>query len=161
MTASRPETAQETAVAPPLPALFQPITLKGVTLRNRLVNGPTSLFTCDGLDGMPTAFHMTHLGSHAIGGAGLVFTEAAAVSPEGRTCLEDLGCWSDAHGEVFAPIVRFAQSRGARVGLQLFHGGDAAPTARRTRPSNSPKAAGFPSLPARSRPAGATPHQSR
>lgn len=106
-----------------LPALFRPLTIKGVTFRNRLVNGPTSLFTCDGLDGLATPFHMTHIGSHAIGGAGLVLTEAAAVSPEGRTCLEDLGCWSDAHGEAFAPIVRFAQSRGAKVGLQLFHGG--------------------------------------
>jgi NADPH2 dehydrogenase len=99
-----------------LPALFTPLTIKGVTFRNRLVNGPTSLFTCDGLDGRATAFHMTHMGSHAIGGAGLILTEAAAVSPEGRTCLEDLGCWSDEHGEAFAPIVRFAQSRGAKVG---------------------------------------------
>jgi len=116
------ETAAATAEAE-LPALFRPLTIKGVTFRNRLVNGPTSLFTCDGLDGMPTAFHMTHIGSHAIGGAGLILTEASAVSPEGRTCLEDLGCWSDAHGDAFAPIVRFAQSRSAKVGLQLFHGG--------------------------------------
>jgi 2,4-dienoyl-CoA reductase-like NADH-dependent reductase (Old Yellow Enzyme family) len=115
-----------------MPALFQPITIKGVTFRNRLVNGPTSLFTCDGLDGMPTAFHMTHIGSHAIGGAGLVLTEAAAVSPEGRTCLEDLGCWSDEQGKAFEPIVRFAQSRGARVGLQLFHGGRRCSTNRKT-----------------------------
>ena len=116
-----------------LPALFRPITIKGVTLRNRLVNGPTSLFTCDGLDGVPTAFHMTHIGSHAIGGAGLILTEAAAISPEGRTCLEDLGCWSDEHGEAFAPIVRFAQSRGAKVGLQLFHGGRRSSSNRATQ----------------------------
>jgi 2,4-dienoyl-CoA reductase-like NADH-dependent reductase (Old Yellow Enzyme family) len=75
---------------------------------------------------------MTHIGSHAIGGAGLILTEAAAVSPEGRTCLEDLGCWSDEHGEAFAPIVRFAQSRGAKVGLQLFHGGRRTSTNRLT-----------------------------
>jgi 2,4-dienoyl-CoA reductase-like NADH-dependent reductase (Old Yellow Enzyme family) len=116
----------------PLPKLFTPITIKGVTFRNRIVNGPTSLFTCDGLDGLPTAFHMTHIGSHAIGGAGLILTEAAAVSPEGRTCLEDLGCWSDDHGRAFAPIVQFAQSRGAKVGLQLFHGGRRCSTDRRT-----------------------------
>ncbi|HWC29309.1 MAG TPA: NADH:flavin oxidoreductase/NADH oxidase [Dehalococcoidia bacterium] len=115
-----------------LPGLFQPITIKGVTFRNRLVNGPTSLFTCDGLDGKPTAFHMQHIGSHAIGGAGLVLTEAAAVSPEGRTCLEDLGCWSDEHGEAFAPIVRFGQKHGAKVGLQLFHGGRRVSTNRKT-----------------------------
>jgi 2,4-dienoyl-CoA reductase-like NADH-dependent reductase (Old Yellow Enzyme family) len=108
---------------PSLPPLFTPITIKDVTFRNRLVNGPTSLFTCDGLDGKATAFHMTHIGSRAIGGAGLILTEAAAVSPEGRTSLDDLGCWSDEHGEAFAPIVKFAQSRGAKVGLQLFHGG--------------------------------------
>ncbi|HWO73020.1 MAG TPA: NADH:flavin oxidoreductase/NADH oxidase [Dehalococcoidia bacterium] len=114
------------------PALFQPLTIKGVTLRNRLVNGPTSLFTCDGLDGRPTAFHLMHIGSHAVGGAGLIFTEAAAVSPEGRTCLEDLGCWSDDQAEAFEPIVRFAQSRGAKVGLQLFHGGRRCSTNRQT-----------------------------
>jgi 2,4-dienoyl-CoA reductase-like NADH-dependent reductase (Old Yellow Enzyme family) len=107
----------------PLPKLFTPLTIKGVTFRNRMVNSPTSLFTCDGLDGRATSFHMAHLGSRAVGGAGLVLTEAAAVSPEGRTCLEDLGCWSDAHGEAFAPIVKFVQSRGAKMGLQLFHGG--------------------------------------
>ena len=130
-TGSRTASADSQAEAS-LPPLFQPITLKGVELRNRLVNGPTSLFTCDGLDGKPTPFHMTHIGSHAIGGAGLIFTEAAAVSPEGRTCLEDLGCWSDEHGEAFVPIVKFAQSRGAKVGLQLFHGGRRCSTNRKT-----------------------------
>jgi 2,4-dienoyl-CoA reductase-like NADH-dependent reductase (Old Yellow Enzyme family) len=132
LTTKRPEGAETVGPGSELPALFTPITIKGVTFRNRLVNGPTSLFTCDGLDGMPTPFHMTHIGSHAIGGAGLVLTEAAAVSPEGRTCLEDLGCWSDAHGEAFAPIVQFAQSRGAKVGLQLFHGGRRVSTNRAT-----------------------------
>jgi 2,4-dienoyl-CoA reductase-like NADH-dependent reductase (Old Yellow Enzyme family) len=107
----------------PLPKLFTPLTIKSVTLRNRLVASPTSLFTCDGLDGCATAFHMAHLGSRAVGGAGLILTEAAAVSPEGRTSQDDLGCWSDAHGEAFAPIVKFCQSRGAKIGLQLFHGG--------------------------------------
>ena len=120
-------TPQQDASAPPanapLPKLFTPLTIKGVTFRNRLVQGPTSLFTCDGLDGRATSFHMTHLGSRALGGAGLVLTEAAAVTPEGRTCLEDLGCWSDSHGEAFAPIVQFVQSRGSKIGLQLFHGG--------------------------------------
>ncbi|HLG11470.1 MAG TPA: NADH:flavin oxidoreductase/NADH oxidase [Dehalococcoidia bacterium] len=117
---------------PPLPKLFTPLTVKGVTFRNRLVCSPTSLFTCDGLDGRATSFHMAHLGSRAVGGAGLVLTEASAVSPEGRTCLEDLGCWSDAHGEAFAPIVRFVQARGAKMGLQLFHGGRRTSTNRAT-----------------------------
>lgn len=135
-----PDAAQPSSA---LPALFQPITIKGVSLRNRLVNGPTSLFTCDGLDGKPTPFHMTHLGSHAIGGAGLIFTEAAAVSPEGRTCLEDLGCWSDEHGEAFVPIVRFAQSRGAKVGLQLFHGGRRCSTNRKTNTPLEPSEGGW------------------
>lgn len=114
------------------PALFRPLTLKKVTLSNRIVNGPTSLFTCKGHDGMPTAFHMTHIGSHAIGGAGLIFTEAAAVSPEGRTSIDDLGFWSDDHGRAFEPIVQFAQSCGAKVGLQLFHGGRRCGTDRYT-----------------------------
>jgi len=106
-----------------LPKLFTPITIKSVTLRNRIVASPTSLFTCDGLDGRATSFHMTHLGSRAVGGAGLILTEAAAISPEGRTSADDLGCWADDHGEAFAPIVKFCQSRGAKIGLQLFHGG--------------------------------------
>lgn len=126
-----------------LPKLFTPITVKGITFRNRLVNGPTSLFTCDGHDGMPTAFHMVHMGSRAIGGAGLVMTEAAAVSPEGRTSIDDLGCWSDAHGEAFAPIVKFVQSRGARIGLQLFHGGRRTSTDRATNGPLSPADGGW------------------
>jgi len=122
-TPPRQDAQASPETASPLPKLFTPLTIKGVTFRNRLVQGPTSLFTCDGLDGRATSFHMTHLGSRALGGAGLVLTEAAAVTPEGRTCLEDLGCWSDAHGEAFAPIVQFVQSRGSKIGLQLFHGG--------------------------------------
>lgn len=106
-----------------MPLLFTPLTIKDVTFRNRLVVAPTSLFTCDKLDGRATPFHLAHLGSRAIGGAGLVLTEAAAVAPDGRTCLEDLGFWSDSHAEAFAPIVELGQSRGARMGVQLFHGG--------------------------------------
>ena len=131
MTLNSPQEVDQDNVGS-LPKLFQPITIKGVTLRNRIVNGPTSLFTCDGLDGLATQFHHQHIGSHAIGGAGLIMTEAAAVSPEGRTCLEDLGCWSDAHGEAFVPIIKFAQGRGAKVGLQLFHGGRRCSTNRKT-----------------------------
>lgn len=132
MTSPQQTGAASAEVERLLPKLFTPLTVKGVTFRNRIVASPTSLFTCDGLDGRATAFHMAHLGSRAVGGAGLVLTEAAAVSPEGRTCLEDLGCWSDAHGEAFAPIVKFVQSRGAKMGLQLFHGGRRVSTNRAT-----------------------------
>ena len=123
MTSTIPATDGAAGEDKRLPKLFTPITIKSVTLRNRIVASPTSLFTCDGLDGRATSFHMTHLGSRAVGGAGLILTEAAAISPEGRTSADDLGCWADEHGEAFAPIVKFCQARGAKIGLQLFHGG--------------------------------------
>jgi 2,4-dienoyl-CoA reductase-like NADH-dependent reductase (Old Yellow Enzyme family) len=126
-----------------LPALFTPITIKGVTFRNRLVVSPTSMFTCDAQDGLATSFHLVHLGSRALGGAGLVFTEAASVSPEGRTCLEDLGFWSDEHGEAFKPTIEFVQSRGAKMGLQLFHGGRRTSLKREERRALEPHEGGW------------------
>lgn len=74
-------------------------------------------------DGLPTAWHLVHLGSRAVGGAGLVMVEATAVSPEGRISPDDSGLWSDAHAEAFAPIARFIKEQGAVPGVQLAHAG--------------------------------------
>jgi 2,4-dienoyl-CoA reductase-like NADH-dependent reductase (Old Yellow Enzyme family) len=81
-------------------------------------------------DGLANEWHLVHLGSRAVGGAGLVFTEAAAVSPEGRISPQDLGIWSSAHAEALSPIVRFLHSQGSRAGIQLAHAGRKASTKR-------------------------------
>jgi 2,4-dienoyl-CoA reductase-like NADH-dependent reductase (Old Yellow Enzyme family) len=74
-------------------------------------------------EGLPTDWHLVHLGSRAVGGAGLVIAEATAVSPEGRISPDDSGIWSDAHAEAFAPITRFIKGQGAVAGIQLAHAG--------------------------------------
>lgn len=82
------------------------------------------------VDGLANEWHFVHLGSRAVGGAGLVMTEAAAVSPEGRISPQDLGIWSQAHAEALAPIVRFVRSQGSVAGIQLAHAGRKASTQR-------------------------------
>lgn len=114
----------------PVPRLFQPYRLRGVTLRNRLVVSPMCEYSCEDRDGLATDWHLVHLGSRAVGGAGLVFTEAAAVRPEGRISPEDLGFWSDAHGEALAPAISFVRRHGAAMGIQLAHAGRKASTTR-------------------------------
>jgi 2,4-dienoyl-CoA reductase-like NADH-dependent reductase (Old Yellow Enzyme family) len=74
-------------------------------------------------DGMADDWHLVHLGSRAVGGAGLVFTEAAAVSPEGRISPADLGIWKDEHIDGLRPIVKFVRSQGSEIGIQLAHAG--------------------------------------
>jgi 2,4-dienoyl-CoA reductase-like NADH-dependent reductase (Old Yellow Enzyme family) len=81
------------------------------------------------VDGMPTDWHLVHLGSRAVGGAGLVMVEATAVSPEGRITTEDSGIWSDAHAEAFRRITSFIRDQGAVAGIQLAHAGRKASTA--------------------------------
>src|SRR4051794_20584560 len=85
--------------------LFCPLEIRGVTLRNRVVVSPMCQYCAP--DGMPDDWHLVHLGSRAAGGAGLVFTEATAVPPEGRISPGDLGIWDDCHIEPFARIARF------------------------------------------------------
>lgn len=106
--------------------LFAPITFRGVTLRNRIVVSPMCEYSSE--NGLANDWHFVHLGSRAVGGAGLVFTEAAAVVPEGRISPEDLGVWSEAHFEPLARIVRFMNSQGAVAGIQLAHAGRKAST---------------------------------
>ncbi|GFE56329.1 NADH:flavin oxidoreductase/NADH oxidase [Geobacter sp. AOG1] len=101
--------------------LFSPFKLRELTFRNRIFVSPMCQYSSR--DGMPTDWHLVHLGSRAVGGAGLVMVEATAVSPEGRISPDDSGIWSDSHGEAFAPIARFIREQGAVPALQLAHAG--------------------------------------
>ena len=107
-------------------ALFSPLTLRSVTFRNRIFVSPMCQYSSH--DGMPTDWHLVHLGSRAVGGAGLVMVEATAVSPEGRISPDDSGIWDDRHVEGFAPITRFIAEQGAVPGIQLAHAGRKAST---------------------------------
>jgi 2,4-dienoyl-CoA reductase-like NADH-dependent reductase (Old Yellow Enzyme family) len=108
--------------------LFDELTIRGVTLRNRIVVSPMCQYSS--ADGFATDWHLVHLGSRAVGGASLVFTEASAVSPEGRISPQDLGIWKDDHIEPLARITRFLREQGAVPGIQLAHAGRKGSTVR-------------------------------
>lgn len=112
------------------PQLFEPITLGGITVKNRLWIAPMCQYSAEARDGVATSWHMVHLGSLARGGAGAVILEATAVSPEGRISPEDLGLWNREQEQALAPIIAFMRSQGAVVGIQLAHAGRKASTAR-------------------------------
>lgn len=104
-----------------MPALFAPLTLRSVTFRNRIFVSPMCQYSSR--DGIATDWHLVHLGSRAVGGAGLVMVEATAVAPEGRISPDDSGIWSDRHAEAFKPVTRFISDQGAVPGIQLAHAG--------------------------------------
>lgn len=104
-----------------LPMLFTPITLRGLTLKNRVVIAPMCQYSAE--EGLANDWHFAHLAKFAIGGAGAVMTEAAAVQPRGRITHGDLGIWSDAHAEALKPVVNFIRAEGAAAGIQLGHAG--------------------------------------
>src|SRR5512137_1089131 len=106
--------------------LFEPFALRGVTLPNRIAVSPMCQYSS--VDGLATDWHLVHLGSRAAGGAGLVLTEATAVTPQGRISPQDLGIWSDYHIEPLARIVQFIAQRGSVAGIQLAHAGRKAST---------------------------------
>ena len=108
------------------PHLFTPLKLRDVEFRNRVFVSPMCQYSSEG--GLANDWHLVHLGSRAVGGAGLVLTEATAVTPEGRISPSDLGVWSDAHEEALRPIVRFIKAQGAAAGLQIAHAGRKAST---------------------------------
>jgi 2,4-dienoyl-CoA reductase-like NADH-dependent reductase (Old Yellow Enzyme family) len=108
--------------------LFSPLTIRGVTLRNRIAVSPMCEYSST--DGFANEWHVVHLGSRAVGGAGLVMTEATAVTADGRISPQDLGLWSDAHTPALARIVRFIEEQGAIAGIQLAHAGRKASTYR-------------------------------
>jgi 2,4-dienoyl-CoA reductase-like NADH-dependent reductase (Old Yellow Enzyme family) len=101
--------------------LFEPLTLRGVTARNRIWVAPMCQYSA--VDGMPDDWHLVHLGARAVGGAGVVLTEATAVSPEGRISPQDTGIWDDAQAQAWARVVAFVQAQGALAGVQLAHAG--------------------------------------
>ena len=102
-------------------ALFNPFTLKGVTLRNRIAIPPMCQYMA--VDGLINEWHRVHLAGLARGGAGLVITEATAVSPEGRITPGCAGIWSDALAQAFAPVVASIKAAGAVPGIQIAHAG--------------------------------------
>lgn len=107
--------------------LFTPLRLRELVLRNRIAMSPMCQYSST--DGFANDWHFVHLASRAVGGAGLVFTEATAVEPRGRISPRDLGLWSDEHIEPLARIVRFIDAQGAVAGIQLAHAGRKASTA--------------------------------
>src|SRR5947209_5749431 len=108
--------------------LFDRYTIRAVTFRNRTFVSPMCQYSST--DGLPNDWHLVHLGSRAVGGAGLVMTEATAVLPEGRISPQDLGIWSDDHTEPLRRIVRFIHKQGSVAGMQLAHAGRKASTRR-------------------------------
>jgi 2,4-dienoyl-CoA reductase-like NADH-dependent reductase (Old Yellow Enzyme family) len=106
--------------------LFSSLTVREVTFRNRIAVSPMCQYSSE--DGFANDWHLVHLGSRAVGGAGLVMTEAAAVEPRGRISPADLGLWKDEHVEMLARIARFIRRQGAVPGIQLAHAGRKAST---------------------------------
>ena len=104
-----------------LMTLFEPFTLRGVPLRNRVVVSPMSQYRAQ--DGVANDWHLVHLGRFALGGAGLVFCEATAVQARGRRTHGDLGIWSDSQIDGLAAVTRFLSREGAVAGIQLGHAG--------------------------------------
>ena len=109
-------------------ALLDPLTLRGITLRNRIGVSPMCQYSS--VNGLANDWHLVHLGQFAVGGAALVLTEATAVVPEGRISPQDLGLWSDDHMDMLARIGRFVRAQGAIFGSQLAHAGRKASVVR-------------------------------
>ncbi len=121
MTERTTETRRRVMRRDPNPHLFQPITFRSVTLRNRIVVSPMCQYSAD--DGVPEDWHLVHLGARAVGGAGLVFTEATHVEPRGRITPHCLGLWNDTQRDAFRRITAFIAAQGATPAVQLAHAG--------------------------------------
>lgn len=106
--------------------LFSPLNIRNIQFKNRIFVSPMCQYSSE--DGMPTDWHLVHLGSRAVGGAALIIMEATAVSPEGRISPADSGIWSDDHPKAFQRITGFIKSQGAVPGIQLAHAGRKAGT---------------------------------
>ena len=104
-----------------MPGLFDPLAIRDLTFANRVFVSPMCQYSSH--DGFANDWHFVHLGSRAVGGAGLVFTEATAVLPEGRISPQDLGIWADGHIEMLGRIVSFIHEQGSIAGMQLAHAG--------------------------------------
>lgn len=110
--------------------LFTPLTLRGLTLRNRILMPPMCMYCAD-TDGIATDWHLSHYHARAQGGVGLILTEATAVEPRGRISINDLGLWDDAQVAPFARIAKLVHAEGAAFGVQLAHAGRKAWSAER------------------------------
>jgi 2,4-dienoyl-CoA reductase-like NADH-dependent reductase (Old Yellow Enzyme family) len=108
--------------------LFDPLSIRDLQFANRVFVSPMCEYSST--DGFANDWHLVHLGSRAVGAAGLVLTEATAVLPEGRISPQDLGIWNDHHVEPLARIVRFIHQQGSLAGMQLAHAGRKASTYR-------------------------------
>jgi len=106
--------------------LFSELNLKGTTFKNRIFVSPMCQYSSE--EGMPTDWHLIHLGSRAVGGAALVMAEATAVSPEGRISPWDSGIWTNQHAQAFLRVTSFIKTQGALPGIQLAHAGRKAST---------------------------------
>jgi len=111
-----------------VPALFAPITVRSLTLRNRIWVAPMCQYSVFDEDGVPTSWHLVHLGSLATGGSALVISEATAVTADGRISARDTGIWNAEQRDAWRPIVDFIHSQGAAAGIQLAHAGRKAST---------------------------------
>src|SRR5271157_4180264 len=109
-------------------ALFTPLTIREVTFRNRIAVSPMCQYSSE--DGFVSDWHLVHLGSRAVGGAGAVMVEATAVEARGRFSPADTGIWKDDHVEPLGRIARFVEQQGAVAGIQLGHAGRKASTRR-------------------------------
>ncbi len=105
-----------------MPHLFEPITQKSMTLRNRVVMAPMCMYSA-ATDGVPNEWHYVHYGTRAVGGASLIIAEATAVEPVGRISEGDLGLWNEEQAAAFAKIAAFCKQYGASFGIQLAHAG--------------------------------------
>ena len=123
---------QSTAVPAPsagsVPRLFEPITLALATVKNRVWLPPMCQYSCFAGDGVPTDWHLVHLGARAQGGFGLVIAEASAVDPDGRISPNDAGIWNDEQAEAWQRVVDFVDSQDAAIAIQLAHAGRKAST---------------------------------
>ncbi|MCX7933171.1 MAG: NADH:flavin oxidoreductase/NADH oxidase [Rhodovarius sp.] len=115
------EDARRIARPAPDPFLFRPISLRGVTARNRIMLSPLCEYSAE--EGMPNDWHLVHLGARAVGGAGIVCVEATHVSPEGRITPHCLGLWNAAQRDALARIAAFVAKQGAVPAIQLAHAG--------------------------------------
>jgi 2,4-dienoyl-CoA reductase-like NADH-dependent reductase (Old Yellow Enzyme family) len=111
-----------------MPHLFEPITIKGITLRNRIGVPPMCMYSYE--NGMSNDWQVIHLGARAAGGAGLIIAEATAVEPRGRITPYDMGIWTDAHIEPLERVTRVIKNNGAVAGIQIAHAGRKASTNR-------------------------------
>jgi 2,4-dienoyl-CoA reductase-like NADH-dependent reductase (Old Yellow Enzyme family) len=122
-----------------MPNLFSPLTLRSLTLRNRIMMSPMCMYSA-AHDGLATDWHLAHYQARAAGGVGLVLMEATAVEPRGRISQNDLGLWDDSQIEPLARIVRLVQAEGASIGVQLAHAGRKAFSAEKGHGPQTPVA---------------------